>query len=98
MPRLANMFFPKAPIGVLAPGAFADLMFVDYHPYTEMTAGNLPWHIIFGFSNADVTTTIAAGKVLMKDRVVLVADEKEIAAKGRELSRKTWERYQKRFN
>jgi putative selenium metabolism protein SsnA len=96
--RLANMFFPKAPIGVLAPGAFADLMFVDYHPYTEMTAGNLPWHIIFGFSNADVTTTIAAGKVLMKDRVVLVADEKEIAAKGRELSRKTWERYQKRFN
>jgi putative selenium metabolism protein SsnA len=96
--RLANMFFPKAPIGVLAPGAYADLMFVDYHPYTEMTAGNLPWHIIFGFSNADVTTTIAAGKVLMRDRVVVVADEKEIAAKGRELSSKTWERYQKRFN
>jgi hypothetical protein len=34
----------------------------------------------------------------MKDREILVADEKEIAAKGRELSRKTWERYQKRFN
>jgi len=95
--KLANMFFPSAPIGVLKEGAYADLMFVNYHPYTEMTAGNLPWHIIFGFSNADVTTTIAAGKVLMKDKVVLVANEDEVAAKGRELSRKTWERYQKRF-
>jgi hypothetical protein len=35
---------------------------------------------------------------VMKDRVVLVADEKEIAARGREVSHKTWERYQKRFN
>ncbi|MBA4420868.1 MAG: hydrolase [Anaerolinea sp.] len=96
--NLANIFFPKAPIGVLKEGAYADLMFVDYHPYTEMTAGNLPWHIIFGFSNRDVTATIAAGKVLMKDRVVLVADEATIAAKGCELSRKTWERYHKRFN
>ncbi len=95
---LANVFFPKAPIGVLAEGAYADLMFVDYHPFTELTAGNLPWHIIFGFSNADVTTTIVAGKVLMRDRVVLVADEKEISARGRELSLKTWQRYQKRFN
>lgn len=96
--KLANMFFSSAPIGVLKEGAFADLMFVNYHPYTEMTAGNLPWHIIFGFSNADVTTTIAAGKVLMKDKVILVADEEEITAKGRELSKKTWERYQKRFH
>lgn len=96
--KLANMFFPKAPIGVLKEGAYADLMFVNYHPYTEITAGNLPWHIIFGFSNTDVTTTISAGKVLMKDKVILVADEEEITAKGRELSRKTWERYQKRFH
>lgn len=96
--RLANMFFPQAPIGILTPGAYADLMFVNYHPYTEISAGNLPWHIIFGFSNADVTTTIVAGKVLMKDHVILVADEERIATKGRELSQKTWGRYQKRFN
>jgi putative selenium metabolism protein SsnA len=94
---LAGVFFPGAAIGVVEPGAVADLMFVDYHPYTELTAGNLPWHILFGFSNADVTATIAAGKVLMKDRKVLVADEAAIAARGRELSLKTWERYQKRF-
>jgi putative selenium metabolism protein SsnA len=95
--KLARVFFPAAPLGVIEPGAFADLMFVDYHPYTELTAGNLPWHMIFGFSNGDITTTIAAGKILMKDRKVLVADESEIAARGRELSIKTWERYQKRF-
>lgn len=95
--KLAGMFFPAAPIGVIQPGAFADLMFVDYHPYTELTAGNLPWHILFGFSNALVTATIAAGKVLMKDGKILVADEQAIAAQGREISKKTWERYQKRF-
>src|SRR5215468_12600857 len=34
---LANVFFPQAPIGVLAPGAFADIIFVDYHPTTPLT-------------------------------------------------------------
>jgi len=95
--KLAQIFFPAAPLGVIEPGAYADLMFVDYHPYTELTAGNLPWHMIFGFSNSDITTTIAAGKVLMKDRKVLGVNEEEIAARGRELSIKTWERYQKKF-
>ncbi len=56
---LANQFFPAAPIGKIVPGAFADLMFVDYHPYTPMNSGNLPWHIIFGFQQSMVTTTIA---------------------------------------
>ena len=45
---LANIFFPSAPIGQLVPGAFADIIFVDYHPNTPLTTGNLPWHIIFG--------------------------------------------------
>ncbi|MEK7833499.1 MAG: putative aminohydrolase SsnA, partial [Acidobacteriota bacterium] len=64
---LANVFFSQAPIGVLATGAFADIIFVDYHPTTPLTADNLPWHILFGFENSMVTTTICAGKVLMKD-------------------------------
>ncbi|MFN8412330.1 MAG: NAD(P)-binding domain-containing protein [Anaerolineales bacterium] len=51
--------------------AAADLIFVDYHPFTPLTDGNLPWHIIFGFQQSMVTTTIVAGKVLMKDRKLL---------------------------
>jgi cytosine/adenosine deaminase-related metal-dependent hydrolase len=91
---LANLFFPAAPIGQITPGAFADLMFVDYHPYTPLTAGNLPWHIIFGFQQSMVTTTIAAGKVLMKDRELLTLNEEEIAARAREIAPRIWKRYE----
>ncbi|MBM4424954.1 MAG: putative aminohydrolase SsnA [Chloroflexi bacterium] len=90
---LANMFFPAHKLGVLEPGATADLMFVDYHPITPLTAGNIPWHIIFGFESSMVTTTICGGKVLMKDRQLLFLDEAEITAKSRELAAKVWERY-----
>jgi putative selenium metabolism protein SsnA len=90
---LAKVFFPQAPLGVVAPGAFADLIFVDYHPTTPMTVDNLPWHILFGFENSMVTTTICAGKALMKDRKLLFLDEAEITARSRELAKKAWERF-----
>ena len=91
---LANQFFPAAPIGQITQGAFADLIVVDYHPYTPLTAGNLPWQIIFGFQQSMVTTTIAAGKVLMKDRELLTLDEAEIAARAREIAPRIWKRYE----
>jgi putative selenium metabolism protein SsnA len=89
---LAGEYFPQAPIGALMPGAFADIIFVDYHPTTPLTADNLPWHIIFGFENSMVTTTICAGRILMKDRRLLFLDEAEIAAKSRELAKRAWSR------
>ena len=92
---LANVFFSDAPIGQVVPGAYADLIFVDYHPNTPLTSGNLPWHIIFGFQQSMVTTTIVGGNVLMKDRELLTLDEKEIGARAREIAPKVWERYQK---
>ena len=91
---LANVFFPNAPIGQLIAGAVADMIFVDYQPNTPVTAGNLPWHIIFGFQQSMVTTTIVAGKVLMKDRTLLTLDEKDISAKAREIAPRVWDRYQ----
>ncbi|MDD2923351.1 MAG: amidohydrolase family protein, partial [Anaerolineales bacterium] len=91
---LANQFFPAAPIGQITPGAFADLIFVDYHPFTPLTSGNLPWHIIFGVQQSMVTTTIVAGKILMKDRELLTLDEAEIAARAREIAPRIWKRYE----
>ncbi len=82
-------------LGQIVPGAVADIIFVDYHPNTPLTAGNLPWHILFGFQQSMVSTTIVAGKVLMKDRELLTLDEKEIGAKAREIAPRVWERYQK---
>ncbi len=90
---LANIFFPEAPIGKLIPGAFADLILVDYHPNTPLTPGNLPWHILFGFHESMVTATIVNGKLLMRDRQLLTVDEAEINAKARELAPTVWQRY-----
>lgn len=91
---LAGVFWPELPIGRLEVGAAADIIIVDYHPTTPLTAGNLPWHIIFGFEVDAVTTTIVAGQVLMRDRQLLTLDEAEITAKSRELARGVWQRFE----
>ncbi len=92
---LAGLFWPDLPLGKLAVGAAADVIFVDYHPTTPLTVGNLPWHIIFGFEAGMVTTTIVAGKVLMQDRRLLTLDEAEITARSRELAAEVWQRFER---
>jgi putative selenium metabolism protein SsnA len=92
---LAGQFFPGAEIGVIRPGARADLILVDYHPTTPVHAGNLPWHIVFGFHESMVTSTMVEGRLLMRDRQLLTLDEAEISAKARERVPAVWERYTK---
>jgi putative selenium metabolism protein SsnA len=91
--EIAGMFFP-GPLGVLEPGALADVILVDYHPTTPLNAGNLPWHIIFGVDGTGVDTTIVGGKVLMRHRELLTLDEEAITARSRELAAETWQRVQ----
>ena len=95
--RLAGSFFPSAPLGRIEVGAHADLILVDYHPHTPLTAENLPWQIVFGFNESMITTTIAAGQVLMKDRQILVLDEEAITAHAREQAPAVWQRYAEQF-
>lgn len=91
--RLAEVFFPGQTIGRLVPDAAADVILVDYHPYTPLTVGNFPWHVLFGFEPSMVTATIVAGRVLMRDRVLLTLDEAQIAAAARAHAPQVWERY-----
>ena len=91
---LAERFFPEARLGEIAPGAHADLIFVDYHAYTPLTAGNLPWQILFGFQESMVSTTIVAGEVLMHERKLLTVDEEAITAYALERAPGVWARYE----
>lgn len=91
--RIAQIFW-KPRLGELVVGAFADIILLDYWPYTPLTAGNFPWHLIFGMDGAHVTHTICAGKVLMKDRQLLTLDEEAIAAKAKEAAKRVWKRVQ----
>jgi len=93
---LASKLF-GAQIGSVVPGAQADLIFVDYHPFTPLHPGNLPWHIVFGFHESMITTTIVAGRILMRNRQVLTLDEEAVARRANELAVETWQRYQKSF-
>jgi len=90
--RLARVFWPDLKLGELCEGAVADLAFLDYHPTTPLTAGNLPWHILFGVEASAVTATVCAGRVLMRDRTLLTLDEEAITARSRQLAAQVWER------
>jgi len=81
--KLASKAFQKK-VGVIEKGAFADIILVNYDVNTQMNVGNLPWHMVFGMTGADVDTTICAGKVIMKNRELLTIDEKAVMAKCRE--------------
>jgi putative selenium metabolism protein SsnA len=91
---LVSELFDGVLVGEISEGAAADLIFVDYHPFTPMTPGNLPWHILFGFHESMVTGTIVAGKPLMYQRELLTLDESQIAAEALQVSKKTWERFE----
>ncbi len=93
--ELASAYYPGGKLGVIEPGAYADLIFVDYKPATPLTVENLAGHFVFGFNESMITTTIVAGQLLMQDRVLLTMDEDEIKAKSRELAPALWERYEK---
>jgi cytosine/adenosine deaminase-related metal-dependent hydrolase len=92
--RLAEVFFPNQVFGTIAIGAVADLIVVDYYPYTPLSAGNLPWHVIFGFEASMVRTTIVAGRVLMQDRQLQTLDEQAIVEEAMSLVPDLWKRYE----
>ena len=91
--QIASLFWPHR-VGELTPGAYADVILLDYHPYTPLTAGNLPWHIAFGADGSHVSTTIVGGKVLMRDRQLFTLDEEAITARAREIAPHVWRRFE----
>jgi putative selenium metabolism protein SsnA len=92
--QVAKLFWPESTIGTLEAGARADIILLDYRPFTQLHAGNAPWHMLFGMSGGMVTHTICEGKLLMKDRQLLTLDEGEICAKAREAADRAWKRVQ----
>jgi len=90
--RLAQAFWPDLRLGELSAGAAADLVLLDYQPVTPLTAGNLPWHLLFGLEASAITATVCAGQVLVRDRRLLTLDEEAITARSRELAALAWKR------
>lgn len=80
------------PVGVLRPGAYADLIVVDYWAPTPVCERNFHSHMLLGISGGMVDSTIVGGRFLMRHRELATVDEREIAVRSRELARNLWNR------
>jgi len=79
-------------IGVIEPGAAADIVVSDYKPHTPLSADNIDGHILFGMSGRSIVTTVINGIVRMQDREIRGIDEEMILAKCRESASALWQR------
>ena len=86
---IAAKYFPQ-PVGVLKEGAAADVIVMDYKPFTPFSDENIDGHMLFGMMGKNCRTTIINGKVLYKDREFVGIDEERINAWTMEQSKKLW--------
>ena len=89
--EIANRFF-ETPLGKLAPGYSADIILLDYVPITPLDENNLNSHLLFGANGAMVTTTIASGKILMRDRELIGVDKGQVLEESRLVTEDLWAR------
>ena len=87
--KIGAKYFPDK-LGVLEAGAAADVIVMDYKPYTPFSNENIDGHILFGMTGRQCETTIANGKILMKDRELIGIDEEAINARILEEAKKLW--------
>ncbi len=65
---------------------------MDYKPFTPFSDENIDGHILFGMTGKLCRTTIANGKILMKDRELIGIDEEAENAHILEAAKKLWGR------
>lgn len=87
--KIGEKYFPDT-LGVLKPGAAADIIVMDYKPFTPFSDENIDGHMIFGMTGRQCQTTIAAGKTLMLDRELIGIDEEAENAHILEAAKKLW--------
>ena len=88
-PKICAKFFRKD-LGVLKAGAYADLIAVDYRPFTPLSAESAGGHILFGMSGSQVNDTMVNGAWVMRDRTILTVDEAAIFARSTQRAPRIW--------
>lgn len=88
-PAICENYFQK-PLGRLVPGAYADIITVDYNAYTPMRSTNTGGHILFGLTGRMVNDTMINGQFVMRDREIMHVDEAAIFARSTERAAEVW--------
>ena len=71
-------------------GAYADLITINYDPYTPINKDNWGGHSLFGLTGRLVNDTIINGKFVMKDKIITTVDQAKIHADSRQRAAKVW--------
>ena len=87
--KMASKYFDRK-LGVLEAGAAADVIVMDYKPFTPLSEENIDGHMLFGMMGKNCRTTIINGRVLYKDREFVSIDEDKINAWTMAESKKLW--------
>ena len=87
--KMASKYFDRK-LGVLEAGAAADVIVMDYKPFTPLSEENIDSHMLFGMMGKNCRTTIINGRVLYKDREFVGIDEDKINAWTMAESKKLW--------
>jgi cytosine/adenosine deaminase-related metal-dependent hydrolase len=90
--RLAGRCFGEPLLGLIEPGAPADLMVLGYQAPTPLSAGNLAGHWVFGVSSRRVRDVIVAGELVIADGRSTRVDEELLAAEAARETARLWER------
>jgi len=80
------------PRGRLVEDSLADIIILDYVPFTPMDPSTFYGHLLFGLVSAPVTMTMCRGRILMENGVIPHMDEEAIRRKTVEHARALWRR------
>jgi len=80
----------KRPLGMLKPGAYADIITLDYYPFTPFGAANWKGHLLFGGYGRMTNDVMINGRMVMRDRRLLTVDEEEIFNRTKARAAEVW--------
>ncbi len=88
-PAIATEVFGRD-IGVLRPGAVADLVTLDYRPPTHLDDRSVWGHVVFGMSGAQVADVLVDGEWVLREREFPGLDEAAVLAHSAERAERIW--------
>jgi len=72
-----------------------NLVILDYNTPTEINRENFFGHFVYGLDSAHVQSVISNGRLIVKNRELVAADENEILAFARAMGNKLWQKLKK---
>jgi cytosine/adenosine deaminase-related metal-dependent hydrolase len=78
-------------LGVIQPGAAADIAVIPYRPLTSIDASSILEHYLFGFGSVPARDVIVAGKVRLRHGAPIGFQPEEWAAQARHIFPRVWQ-------